>query len=187
MGEHADSRRDDVARRRRLQVHRRGPHLDARRASTGRGTSRSIRIHPTDPDTRATSPRRARPTARPRTAASIARPTAARPGRSCSSSTRPPGPSDLAMDPTNPRILYAAMWDHLRQPWEVRSGGPGSGIHKSTDGGATWQRVDDRHARARWARSASTCRPIPTASTPSSRPIRRAGSTGRTTARRRGS
>ena len=51
------------------------------------------------------------------------------------------GPSDLAMDPTNPRILYAAMWDHLRRPWEVRSGGPGSGIHKSTDGGATWQRV----------------------------------------------
>ena len=51
------------------------------------------------------------------------------------------GPSELAMDPTNPRILYAAMWDHLRQPWQVRSGGPGSGIHKSTDGGATWQRV----------------------------------------------
>jgi photosystem II stability/assembly factor-like uncharacterized protein len=51
------------------------------------------------------------------------------------------GPSDLAMDPSNPRILYAAMWDHLRRPWEVRSGGPGSGIHKSTDGGTTWQRV----------------------------------------------
>jgi photosystem II stability/assembly factor-like uncharacterized protein len=51
------------------------------------------------------------------------------------------GPSELAMDPTNPRILYAAMWDHLRRPWEVRSGGPGSGIHKSTDGGTTWQRM----------------------------------------------
>jgi photosystem II stability/assembly factor-like uncharacterized protein len=51
------------------------------------------------------------------------------------------GPSDLAIDPSNPRILYAAMWDHLRKPWEARSGGPGSGIHKSTDGGATWQRV----------------------------------------------
>jgi photosystem II stability/assembly factor-like uncharacterized protein len=49
------------------------------------------------------------------------------------------GPSELAMDPSNPRILYAAMWDHLRRPWEVRSGGPGSGIHKSTDGGTTWQ------------------------------------------------
>jgi photosystem II stability/assembly factor-like uncharacterized protein len=49
------------------------------------------------------------------------------------------GPSDLAVDPTNPRILYAALWDHLRRPWEVRSGGPGSGIHKSIDGGSTWR------------------------------------------------
>lgn len=51
------------------------------------------------------------------------------------------GASDLAMDPTNPRILYAAFWDHLRQPWMVQSGGPGSGIHKSTDGGDTWERI----------------------------------------------
>jgi photosystem II stability/assembly factor-like uncharacterized protein len=51
------------------------------------------------------------------------------------------GPSDLSMDPTNPRILYAAMWDHQRVPWNVRSGGPGSGIYKSTDGGDTWTRL----------------------------------------------
>src|SRR5262245_44419295 len=51
------------------------------------------------------------------------------------------GPAELAIDRTNPRLVYAAMWDHLRRPWEVRSGGPGSGIHKSTDGGATWQRA----------------------------------------------
>ncbi len=53
------------------------------------------------------------------------------------------GPSDLAMDRTNPRILYAAFWDHRRTPWEVRSGGPGSGIHKSTDGGETWTKTDE--------------------------------------------
>ncbi len=52
------------------------------------------------------------------------------------------GPSDLAMDPGNPRILYAAFWDHRRTPWEVRSGGPGSGIHKSTDGGETWVKLE---------------------------------------------
>jgi photosystem II stability/assembly factor-like uncharacterized protein len=53
------------------------------------------------------------------------------------------GPSDLAMDPSNPRILFAAFWDHRRTPWEVRSGGPGSGIHKSTDGGDTWTKLEE--------------------------------------------
>ncbi len=51
------------------------------------------------------------------------------------------GASDLAIDPTNPRILYAAFWDHLRTPWEVRSGGEGSGLHKSTDSGETWEEI----------------------------------------------
>ena len=51
------------------------------------------------------------------------------------------GAADLSMDSHNPRILYAGMWDHQRTPWQVRSGGPGSGIHKSTDGGQTWQKL----------------------------------------------
>ena len=50
------------------------------------------------------------------------------------------GCADLKMDMTNPRILYAAMWDHRRLPWEVRSGGPGSGLYKSTDG-ETWKKI----------------------------------------------
>lgn len=48
------------------------------------------------------------------------------------------GISDLSMDMTNPRIIYAAYWDHRRFPWKVKSGGPGSGIWKSSDGGDTW-------------------------------------------------
>ncbi len=51
------------------------------------------------------------------------------------------GASDLSMDPSNPRILYAAFWDHQRVPWQVRSGGPGSGIWKSLDGGDSWTRL----------------------------------------------
>jgi photosystem II stability/assembly factor-like uncharacterized protein len=51
------------------------------------------------------------------------------------------GASDLSMDATNPRVLYAAFWDHDREPWLVRSGGPGSGIWKTTDGGDTWKEI----------------------------------------------
>ena len=53
------------------------------------------------------------------------------------------GVSQLSMDPSNPRIIYAAYWDHQRLPWEIRSGGPGSGIYKTTDGGDTWTKLTD--------------------------------------------
>ena len=52
------------------------------------------------------------------------------------------GASDLSMDMTNPRILYASFWDHRRLPWQVVSGGPGSGFWKSTDGGDTWHEIN---------------------------------------------
>nr|MBX2872330.1 glycosyl hydrolase [Saprospiraceae bacterium] len=52
------------------------------------------------------------------------------------------GASSLSIDQTNPRILYAATWDHRREPWTVRSGGPGSGVYKSTDGGETWRKIE---------------------------------------------
>jgi photosystem II stability/assembly factor-like uncharacterized protein len=51
------------------------------------------------------------------------------------------GAAELSMDARNPRILYAAMWEHGRLPWQVRSGGPGSGLYKSTDGGDTWEKL----------------------------------------------
>ncbi|MGD8427276.1 MAG: glycosyl hydrolase [Balneolaceae bacterium] len=48
------------------------------------------------------------------------------------------GAIDLVMDPSNPRVLYAALWQAYRNPWSLSSGGPGSGIYKSTDEGKTW-------------------------------------------------
>lgn len=51
------------------------------------------------------------------------------------------GATDLRMDPTNPHILYASMWEHGRTPWFVLSGGRAGGIFKSTDGGDTWNKL----------------------------------------------
>lgn len=51
------------------------------------------------------------------------------------------GAADLSMNPENPRILYAGMWDHERKPWHVRSGGEGSGIYRTTDGGLNWEEL----------------------------------------------
>ena len=48
------------------------------------------------------------------------------------------GACDLIMDPTNPSVLYAGLWEVYRKPWTLESGGPTSGIFKSTDGGDTW-------------------------------------------------
>ncbi len=51
------------------------------------------------------------------------------------------GAIDLAINPANPSIVLAAMWDKLRFPDGREYGGPGSGIHRSTDGGLTWSRI----------------------------------------------
>ncbi len=51
------------------------------------------------------------------------------------------GASDLVMDPTNPRILFAGMWQLSLKNWNRTSGGPGSGLHMSTDGGDTWKKL----------------------------------------------
>ena len=53
------------------------------------------------------------------------------------------GAVDLAMDPKNPRILYAAIWEVERKPWTLTSGGEESGLWKSTDGGDSWEELTE--------------------------------------------
>ena len=48
------------------------------------------------------------------------------------------GAIDISMDPNNPRILFASTWEAHRNFWDLSSGGPGSGLFRSTDGGDTW-------------------------------------------------
>ena len=54
------------------------------------------------------------------------------------------GANDLSMDPHNPRVLYAAFWEARRGPYSLTSGGPGSGLFKSSDAGDTWTEIS-RH------------------------------------------
>src|SRR5271167_635847 len=51
------------------------------------------------------------------------------------------GAIDVAFDPKNSSIVYASLWQVRRQPWTFSSGGPGSGLYKSTDGGLTWKQL----------------------------------------------
>ncbi|HVZ41154.1 MAG TPA: sialidase [Candidatus Kapabacteria bacterium] len=79
------------------------------------------------------------------------------------------GCSMLSMDPTNPKTIYAGMWDFRRRGWTFRSGGEGpdapsgSGLFKSTDGGTTWKQLDEKNAKGLppkpWGRVAVTVAP----------------------------
>lgn len=51
------------------------------------------------------------------------------------------GCSELSMDMNNPQVIYAAMWEHQRKPWQVVSGGEGSGLYKTSDGGKNWNKI----------------------------------------------
>src|SRR5438270_837330 len=51
------------------------------------------------------------------------------------------GGIDLSLDPSNPNIIFASLWQARRSPWGMDSGGPGSGLYRSTDGGTTWKHL----------------------------------------------
>jgi photosystem II stability/assembly factor-like uncharacterized protein len=51
------------------------------------------------------------------------------------------GASDVCLDPSNPNVLFAGLWQARRRPWEMTSGGPGSGLYVSRDGGESWKQL----------------------------------------------
>jgi photosystem II stability/assembly factor-like uncharacterized protein len=56
------------------------------------------------------------------------------------------GASDVCFDPSNPTILFAGLWQARRRPWELTSGGAGSGLYVSRDGGDSWKQLSDKNA-----------------------------------------
>src|SRR5277367_2621473 len=53
------------------------------------------------------------------------------------------GAIDISFDPQNPNILFASLWETRRTPWTLNSGGPGSGVYRSNDGGTTWKHLEE--------------------------------------------
>lgn len=69
------------------------------------------------------------------------------------------GCADLAMDPNNPNILYASMWEFRRTGWSFNSGGDKSALYKSTDGGATWNKIHNGFPEGKLGRLAIAVAP----------------------------
>src|ERR1022692_1330461 len=96
-----------------------------------------IRVHPTDPNIvyvaalgHPYGPNRERGVFRSRDGGASWQPVLFRDNHS--------GAVDLVMDPQNPNVLFAAIWDANRTPWSLTSGGPSSGLYRTTDGGDHW-------------------------------------------------
>jgi photosystem II stability/assembly factor-like uncharacterized protein len=53
------------------------------------------------------------------------------------------GAIDVAFDPQNPNIVFAALWQTRRTPWTLDDGGPGSGLYRSANGGSTWKKIEE--------------------------------------------
>ena len=156
------------SRQRHLQIHRRRQNLETR-LETGRADRHDascIRRTPTSP----MPPCWAMPSVPIRSAASIAPSTAARVGSTMLFKDADTGASDVCFDPSNPKILFAGLWQTRRRPWELVSGGPGSGLYISRDGGDSWTQLippppRNRRTSARMRpRARSTPRACPKAS-----------------------
>ena len=127
------------------------------RARTAARAGRTWASRPPSTSGRSSSTRRTRTssTSRPRarsgrpaaTAASTRRRTAARRGTAVLTIDENTGVTDVVMDPRDPDILIAAAYQRRRHVFTLIDGGPESGLHKTTDGGKTWKKLDERPAQ----------------------------------------
>lgn len=69
------------------------------------------------------------------------------------------GCADVIMDPRDPNVLWASMWQFRRTPYSFVSGGPGSALHKSTDGGKTWRKITNGLPKGAFGRIALALAP----------------------------
>ncbi|MCB1605301.1 MAG: hypothetical protein KDI59_11675, partial [Xanthomonadales bacterium] len=69
------------------------------------------------------------------------------------------GCADMAMDSSDPNILYASMWEFRRTGWSFESGGPNSALYKSTDAGKTWNKIHNGFPEGRLGRLAIAVAP----------------------------
>ena len=69
------------------------------------------------------------------------------------------GCADMAMDPTNPNVLYASMWEFRRTAWSFESGGESSALYKSTDAGKTWNKIHNGFPKGKLGRLAIAVAP----------------------------
>jgi photosystem II stability/assembly factor-like uncharacterized protein len=69
------------------------------------------------------------------------------------------GASDVAIDPSNPNVVFAGLWQARRRPWELTSGGPGSGLWVSRDGGDTWTQITKGLPEGTWGKVGVTVAP----------------------------
>ena len=137
--------RDRVARqhhagRRHLQIHRRRQDLEARRACRTRRPFRAFASILPIP-TSCMSRRWAILTARTHERGVFRTKDGGKTWKKVCIQSDRAGAVDLCMDPHNPNVLFAAIWDVYRTPWSLSSGGPRSGLFKSTDGGDTWTEI----------------------------------------------
>ncbi|MCD4770293.1 MAG: hypothetical protein K8R35_09010 [Bacteroidales bacterium] len=70
------------------------------------------------------------------------------------------GCTDIAIDPAQPDIMFATMWDFRRKAWTFRSGGTGSGLYKSADGGINWERLSNGLPEGELGRIAVSISPV---------------------------